>query len=259
VFVLITAVAVAILLLLSMPWRHWREQARNGAAAATASMGPEGPLAGGANGVPGVSSGPDTALASAAAPARSAVLAASRPPAVGQGDGRDRTPGGDGPRAGAGQSAAPEQLQDDDAGNGQLPRDGTSTRRAAGDGDGLTPWQYSGADADLGAGDGAGAAPWRDSGDGTEPGASDVQSFVQVDDGRPPEPRDEVSGRAGWPCVGQGDREPAGGARPAGFESGESGGPSAVGALPPAVSDSDWAWFRPTAGSLPDIGRSREP
>jgi UDP-GlcNAc:undecaprenyl-phosphate/decaprenyl-phosphate GlcNAc-1-phosphate transferase len=177
VFVLITAVAVAILLLLSMPWRHWREQARNGAAAAraaaTASMRPEGALAGRANGMSGVSSRPDTGLASATAPARSAVLSASRPPAAGQGEGPERVAGGDGPTVGAGHQGAAEQLQqDDDAGNGYLPADGAWTWRGAADGDGAAPRLDSGA----GAGDGDGAAPWQGSDDSTEPGAGDAGS-----------------------------------------------------------------------------------
>jgi UDP-GlcNAc:undecaprenyl-phosphate/decaprenyl-phosphate GlcNAc-1-phosphate transferase len=215
VFVLITAIAVAILLLLSMPWRHWREQARNGAAAAraaaTASMRPEGALAGRANGVSGVNSGPNAGLASAAAPARSAVLAATRPPVVGQGNGRDRVAGADTPPIGAGHQAAPEQSpQDDDGGNAYLPSDGAQPPRAAGDG--------------------AGAAPGQDSGAGAGPAASD------------------------------GGGASADGAPRADVGLAESGRPSAAGAVPPTVTDGDddWAWFQPTAGSLPEMGRNRE-
>jgi UDP-GlcNAc:undecaprenyl-phosphate/decaprenyl-phosphate GlcNAc-1-phosphate transferase len=283
VFVLITAVAVAILMLLSMPWRHWREQARNGAAAAraaaTASMRPEGALAGRANGVSGTSSRPGTGLASAAAPARSAVLSASRQSEVGQGDGRERALGGDGPPADAGDQAEPDQSQpDDEAGNGYLPAAGVRMWRAAagdaagaagpqdsgaaaelgaGDGAGPAQRQDSGAAAELGAGDGAGAAPWQDSGDSTEPDAGDAGSRAQADDGRPPNVQDDVSGGAGWRDVERGDGKPAGAARPAEFGSVEGGGRSA--AVPPTVSDGDdWAWFRPTAGSLPEVGRSRD-
>ncbi len=265
VFVLITAVAVAILLLLSMPWRHWREQARNGAAAAravaTANMRPDGALAGRANGAAAVSPRADTGLASAAAPSRSAVLSASRPPAASQGDGRERVASGDGPAAGAGGQAPPERLQQDDgAGNGHLPTDGSQPWRAAGDDAGAVGRQDSGAGTEPGAGDGAGAVGWQDSGAGTEPGAGDAGSRAQADDARLSDPRDDVSGGASWPAVSRGDNEPAGGVRPAEFESGEGGGRSAAGAVPPTVTDAetDWAWFRPTAGSLPDIGRTRD-
>jgi UDP-GlcNAc:undecaprenyl-phosphate/decaprenyl-phosphate GlcNAc-1-phosphate transferase len=265
VFVLITAVAMAILVLLSMPWRHWREQARNGAAAAraaaTASMRPEGALAGRANGVSGVSSRPGAGLAGASAPARSAVLSAARPPAVGQDDGPDRGPGSDGPTVGAGghQAAAAQRQQDDDAGhgylpgNGYLPGDGARARLPAGNGDGAPRWQDSGAGAD----DGDGAARWQEVGDRTESEAGDPGSRPPADDGRPPGTVDEVSGGAAWPGVSRDGREPAGGAWPAGYRSGE-GGPSVAGAVPPGVSDSDWAWFRPTAGSLPEVGRGGE-
>jgi UDP-GlcNAc:undecaprenyl-phosphate/decaprenyl-phosphate GlcNAc-1-phosphate transferase len=266
VFVLITAVAVAILLLLSMPWRHWREQARNGAAAAraaaTASMRPEGALAGRADGMSGVDSRPDTGLASAVAPARSAVLSASRPPVVGQGNGRERVPGSDAPPTGARHQAAPEQLQrEDDAGNGYLPPDGAAAQQAAGDGDGTGDgterWLDASAGGEVGAGDGAGTARRHDYGDSTEPDAGDGDSHAQ-DDGRPSDSWDDVSGSAGWPGVNRGDREPAGGARRAEFGSGDSRGPSAAGSVPPSVGDGDWAWFRPTAGSLPEVGRQRE-
>jgi UDP-GlcNAc:undecaprenyl-phosphate/decaprenyl-phosphate GlcNAc-1-phosphate transferase len=241
VFVLITAVAVAILVLLSMPWQHWREQARNSAAAAraaaTASMRPEGALAGRGNGMPGGNSRSDTGLASAAAPARSAVLAATRPAAGGQGDGQEPAHGNDGPPVGAGHQAAPEPLPQDDVGNGYLPRDGARTLDAAGDG--------------------AGAAPWQDSSGGSEPDAGDAGGRAQADDGRRADTRDEVSGGARWQGAGRGNGEPAGDAWPAGFGSSE-GGPSAAGAVPPTVSNSDWAWFRPTAGSVPEVGHGRE-
>jgi UDP-GlcNAc:undecaprenyl-phosphate/decaprenyl-phosphate GlcNAc-1-phosphate transferase len=262
VFVLITAIAVAILLVLSMPWRHWRERARNGAAAAraaaTASMRPEGALAGRANGVSGVDSRPDAGLAGAVAPARSAVLSASRPPVVGQGNGREPGTGGDGSSIGDGHQAAPEQLHDDDAGNGYLPPDGAGPQRAAGDGDGAARWIDASAGAELGAGDGAGTARRYEDGDSTEPDAGDAGSRAR-DGGRPSDTRDDVSGSATWPGVSRGDGETAAGPRGAEFGSGERGGSSAAGAVPPSVSDDDWAWFPPTAGSLPDVGRQREP
>jgi UDP-GlcNAc:undecaprenyl-phosphate/decaprenyl-phosphate GlcNAc-1-phosphate transferase len=263
VFVLITAIAVAILLLLSMPWRHWREQARNGAAAARAaamaSMRPEGALAGRGNGVSGVNSRPDTGPPGAAAPARSALLSGSGPPAVSQGDGRERVAGGDGLQVGAGQQAAPEQFeQDDEAGSGYPPGDGTSAPRPAGDGAGPALGRDSAAGAELGAGNGGGQTGWHDRGGSADSDAGDTGSREQADDGSAQDTRNEVSGGAGWPGVGRGDGEPASRAPAAEFGSGTSDGPSAAGAVPPSVSDGDWAWFQPTAGSLPDVGRSRE-
>ncbi|MGH3301583.1 MAG: glycosyltransferase family 4 protein, partial [Streptosporangiaceae bacterium] len=78
VFVLITAAAVGILLLLSMPWRHWVERSRAGAAAsraAAAASGLAAAPAGGSNGRSGAAARADSELVGTAAPARSAVLA----------------------------------------------------------------------------------------------------------------------------------------------------------------------------------------
>jgi UDP-GlcNAc:undecaprenyl-phosphate GlcNAc-1-phosphate transferase len=240
VFVLITAVAVAILLLLSMPWRRWREQARTGAAAAraaaTASMRPEGAPAGYRNGLAGVTAQADTGLVSTAAPARSAVLSGSRSVPADRGDAWQRAAGDVSP--------APDPLQhDDDAGNGYLPGDRAGKWR--GPGGGAVTWRG-----------GAGAARWSHPGASTHEESGDAGNGAGHGNGRPQDTRDDASDADRGHGVRRAGGEPADGTRSAEFMS--DTGRSAAGTLPPAVSDSDWAWFRPAAGSLPESGRGRE-
>lgn len=261
VFVLITAAAVAILLLLSMPWRHWVERSRPPAAAAgpaPTANGLAGAPAGGGNGLSGTAR-LDAELVSTAAPARSAVLSGSRPPTAGQrAAGVDRPP----PSAAA-DPAAPGQLPPGDGvRSAHLPGNGTSPWRDARDGHGAGTWR----DAD----DADDAGRWPDAGPGSSAASGDADSAGPAVGGpaadgpaadgpaeyrRPQDTRDEAPGGVGWQSVPAGDGEPAEGTWPTGFGAGV-GGRSAAGSVPPSVSGTDWGWFRTTAGSLPEAGRS---
>ncbi len=251
VFVLITAVAVAILLLLSMPWRHWRDRSRTGAAAAraaaTASLRPDGAAAGRGDPLTGVSARPDPGLARTAAPGRSAVLSGSRPPGTGQDDAPRRAPAGDGPPRGAVRQAA-GQPPDEDAGNGDGPGDSAGTWQGSGAGDGAGTRQA--------AREGNGAAEWPRAGASTDAGGDVAGDGAWSSDGRPPDRRDDASS-ARWQGVSGDDGAQPGGAPTAGCGPG-GGRRSVAGTRPPAVGDGDWAWFRPTVGSLPESGRSRD-
>jgi UDP-GlcNAc:undecaprenyl-phosphate/decaprenyl-phosphate GlcNAc-1-phosphate transferase len=87
------------------------------------------------------------------------------------------------------------------------------------------------------------------------PDAGEAGGGAQPEDGHPPDTRDEAFGDRSWHRAGRADSEPPAGARPAEHVPGDSER-SAAGTVPPAVGDSNWAWFRPTAGSLPESGRS---
>jgi UDP-GlcNAc:undecaprenyl-phosphate/decaprenyl-phosphate GlcNAc-1-phosphate transferase len=198
VFVVTTAVAVAILLLLSMPWRHWREQARTGSAAAraaaTAGMRPAGMRADRSDGFSDLAERSATNLVATAVPTRSVVLSGSQPTEASQVAGGELASGGEVP------AEAP--------------------------------------------------AP----GDATETGPGDGRNGTQPADSWQPEARDEASSADDWPRFRDGRGEHAGDQGLTEFMTAEDGR-SASGTAPPAVSGSDWAWFRPTAGSLPDSGR----
>ncbi len=253
VFVVITAVAVAILLLLSMPWRHWREQARTGAAAAqaaaTAGMRPAGPRD--ARPVAERSAGN---LVASAAPAQSVVLSGSRPGPAAEGDGGEPA-GGREPGPTSADDAALRWSSGGDAGkwragNGDRAGDWNGGGEpAATDGNGARGWPGGGEPA-AAHGNGVGAWP----GVGSEAGSGDGSNGARADEGRRPDARDEIQGTDDWHGLPGGPGERAAGGSRTEFVS--DGGRSAAGTVPPAVTG-EWAWFRPTAGSLPDSSHQR--
>ena len=223
VFVLITAAAVLMLLLLSMPWRHWVERSRTGAAPAL----PTAP----ASGLPAAAGRRDAAaarldsdLVSTAAPARSAVLAGSRPPTEGQRAAGVHAAGGAEQPRGAAHNARGHPRPGDDPPSADAP------------------------------GNGAGA--WRDA--SGESGSGDAGYGMGADDGSAPDTRGEAPGDNGWPRIPARHTEPSGETWPAGPMPGADNR-SAGGLAPPPVAGGHWQWFRPTAGSLPESGRIRDP
>jgi UDP-GlcNAc:undecaprenyl-phosphate/decaprenyl-phosphate GlcNAc-1-phosphate transferase len=211
-FVVTTAVAVAILLLLSMPWRHWREQARTGAAAAqaaaTAGMRPPGR----GNEAPGVTERSAGDLVATAGPTRSVMLSGLRPSPAGQPKDRELNQNRDG---------ALDAVAEDGAGE----------------------WTSVGE-----------AGTWQ--GEAAEAGSGDGRDGARPDEGRQPDARDEVARDDVWRGVAGDYGPPSHDGGLAEFVTDEDGR-SAAGTVPPMMSDSDWAWFRPTAGSLPESGRPR--
>jgi UDP-GlcNAc:undecaprenyl-phosphate GlcNAc-1-phosphate transferase len=258
VFVLITVAAVAVLLLLSMPWRHWAERTR-------ARRSPAG--------VPAASAGPGVAAgATARQPARSGVSDLVGTGTLASSDARasallaraEQVLGGELPEGAA---------QRRDARPADTPADGAGPREEPPQPDG-----YSGDSGSVPAwyarpeprGNGLhGGDVWR----GDDPAASS---------GRP---ADRWQGGDGGTGNGryEGDRRPGGeeqagngrslhGARPASVDGARNdrragadhdddqggaadeltaGGPgrSVVGTVPPAT---DWSWFGPAAGGKPD-------
>lgn len=238
VFVAITAVAIAILVLLSMPWRRWAERARSGTAAArsataasalpTAAVGHDAGLAALAGS--GVSE--EAELVGTAAPSRSAVLSARRSAPAQPSWQADTRPADSGDGTGP---AAP-----------QATPAGYEADRGDASGDGIATWPRVG---NSTAGDEGGAEPWPG-------GAADARAEpdgAPQDGAHPQDTRDHASGADGW-C---GNREVSGADARSGEFLRADGGPAAAGGVPPTAGD-DWGWFRPTAGSLPESGRSHD-
>ncbi len=269
VFVLITAAAVAILLILSMPWRRWGERARLAAQPATASG-----LTGAGDGSSPAAARPSADLVATAAPARPAVLSGSQPAPAGPGQdghaadrerpgagaGDDRAQPGAGPRLAAvpGDGAGEWPGASGPAGSGEWVRAGDAdeagSRPDVGNGAGPRARPDAGERAATG-GDGSGQRP----GDRADPEqrSAGAHDGAQPGDVRPPAAHDEMAGAGSGHGLPGGTGEMAGDGGRAGKTPGEDGR-SAAGTVPPAVSDGDWAWFRPTAGSVLDYGRSRE-
>jgi hypothetical protein len=240
VFVLITLAAVVILLLLSMPWRRWVDRSRDGAVAARP---PATDWA-----VSGAPARSDAELVSTAAPTRSAQGMGSRPPADGPRTAGEQGAGGDGAPRGPAHHAAPRQ-PGDDAPNGYRPAHGARRRGDRSVDDDARRRGDRSAD--------NGAAWWSDSGASAETVSGEAGNSPPPDDARRPVSQDEALGGTGRPRYPRGGGDLAGGSRPTEFLPGDSGG-LAAGTMPPAVDESDWGWFRPTAGSVPESGRSRE-
>jgi UDP-GlcNAc:undecaprenyl-phosphate/decaprenyl-phosphate GlcNAc-1-phosphate transferase len=244
VFVLITLAAVVILLLLSMPWRHWIERSRSGASAAVPVASATGLSVGAAP--------PDAELVSIAAPARSAVLSTSRPPAESQ-----RAVGehaADGSESLFGTVAPAPGQQGDDVREASPPGNGAGSGR-----DAAGSWRGNGeaAGAWRGAGDDEGTWQSANSGASAEPGSGEAGNGASADDGHDWDLRDEASTSDDWQTVQRGDAEATADGWPTGQLPG-SNGRSAAGSVPPAVGGSDWEWFRSTAGSLPESGHRSE-
>jgi UDP-GlcNAc:undecaprenyl-phosphate/decaprenyl-phosphate GlcNAc-1-phosphate transferase len=260
VFVLITAAAVVLLLLLSMPWRFWVQRSRTGAAPAL-STGP-------ASGLPVAAARPDMQpalldadLVSTAAPARSAVLAGSRPPAESQRAAGEQPAGGERQLGATHRATAGPIRPGDDARSADVPGNGAGTLRDASNGkDPGTPHDAGngrGGGAWPGASEGATARRWPDSGTSAEWASGDTGYGARADDERRPHGRDEAPGADGRQRIPPRDAEPPGEGWPTGLLR-RTDNPSAAGPVPPTVGASDWQWFRPTAGSLPESGRFRD-
>ena len=238
VFVAITAVAIAILVLLSMPWRRWAERARSGTAAgqsATAASPLPTAAAGHDAGLTAAlarSGGSDEAeLVGTAAPTRAAVLSArSSAPAQPSGlaDARSAD-GGDG----TGQAAPRATSAGYEAGRGDASGDGIATWPRVGNG------AVGGEGAELWPGD---AADARAEPDGPPPNGAQPQDTT-----------DHTAGADGW-C---GNREVSGADARSGEFVRADRRPAAAGSAPPAAGD-DWGWFQPASGSLPESGRRHD-
>jgi UDP-GlcNAc:undecaprenyl-phosphate/decaprenyl-phosphate GlcNAc-1-phosphate transferase len=255
VFVVITVVAVMILVLLSMPWRHWAERARARRSPATVPTASGPGMASGATARhPGVSD-----LVSTGAPARSAGRASALQAPAEQAPGAEPAAGGV-PRGVAesadtpAHSARPREAPPQPGGYGGGDNGGTSAWYARpeppgnklyggdawrGDDSAADNWlpadRWQGRDEDPGNG--------RYDTDQWSEGAARASNGWSLHDGR----------TAGFDGAGNDER--------AGLDRGDDrdsapdeladGGPgsSVVGTLPPA---SDWSWFGPAAGSSPE-------
>ena len=237
VFVVVTIIAVAILLLLSMPWQRWweRRARRSGAAREPAGLaGAALQIAAAARGrrdddpaepVAGLAARPDSQLATAAAPARSATSWPAGPLA---------TTGGPASRA------AEPGVTDSPANGESGPHTGD--------------WSGAGSPAN---GATAGSHPR------TEPGQADSWPAEDGSAGAPPAPSrpgngyHSEAGPADLPRDGGGSRfvyvaEPGGDglwrSEVHASRQDRDAGRSVVGSVPPAVSGGEWAWFRPSGG-----------
>jgi UDP-GlcNAc:undecaprenyl-phosphate GlcNAc-1-phosphate transferase len=273
VFVLITVAAVAILVLLSMPWRHWGERARAGGPPAVAPGAP----------APGVTAG-----ATASQPARlgTSELVASGAPARSAGQNGSllrpqQKPTAADPAGSTGQLAGQrDEVADDGAGTREeAPQHGGP----AGVGGAALSWYAPSLPGDNGArppGEEAAGSlgdreDWPGSGNGFH--AHDEWPAGDTAAGAPPQPADS------WVAAGQGPHGPerwqaggrgefTGGAR---WQAGDDGGPerqsrdgsdssgdarwqagddagSSGGTGRPAGDPADWSWFGPSAMRGPD-------
>jgi UDP-GlcNAc:undecaprenyl-phosphate/decaprenyl-phosphate GlcNAc-1-phosphate transferase len=271
VFLLITVAAVGILVLLSMPWRHWGERARARRSPAAAAVTGEAPgIAAGATARPPVRAGVSDLVATGARAGWTGRVGVLRAPS-------DPAPRGD--RAGAvpSDNAQPAATPAEDARAHEEP-----PQQAGSGGDGrTTPAWY------------ARSVP---GGTGGPSSSSDAPGRLRGEDEWPPDGaagEDPLRGGNGWPADGaaagrgfrQTDRWQGGegsrngryeagwfrhGGQPAGLEGAGNGlragvdhgddhhdhapdeladdgpGRSVVGTVPPA---SDWSWFGSSASS----------
>jgi UDP-GlcNAc:undecaprenyl-phosphate GlcNAc-1-phosphate transferase len=221
VFVLITVVAVGILVLLSLPWRHWAERARGrrSPAAALTTSGP-GMAAGATARRPGVSDLVSTGAVARAAGRTSALQAPA-----------EQAPGGDLPSGAVPRGVAESA---DTPANGARPREEPPQPRGySGDG-GASAWYARPEPSGNGL---HGGGIWR--GDGS---AADSGLPADRWQGRDEDPGNGRYHPDQWLSGDEQDSPP---------DELADGGPnrSVVGTLPPA---GDWSWFGPAASSNPE-------
>ena len=193
VFVLITVVAVAVLVLLSMPWRHWGERTRAGRSPAEAQMSSGPGVAAGATASQAVPSGASELVATGASARQagytSAFLAPGEQPLAADRDGR----------AGRRADEQPGAPADDHAQLAQAPPDGS------------------------GGHGGTAASAWYDR---SAPGGNDAWSSGREASGVPrsgdqwPARENRLGGEDQWPANGNGFRR---GAEWPGAEAGSDG------------------------------------